>query len=157
MDARGGTTKDTKTPLYWTDGRTTKYTELLNWYTVGLKSGSSTSTISKIDISHEAPFRQRLRYESILNMKSVGSKKQDNCVNDQIKIISSSPTTLRMVESQLEDIFLVIFILNMNRKPNQVEIFILGPSMARVTLSWMARQRMVGPATTTTTPESRSD
>ena len=35
-----------QTPLYWTDGRTTKYTERLNWYTFGLASGSSTSTTS---------------------------------------------------------------------------------------------------------------
>ena len=37
----------------------------------------------------------------------------------------------RMVEFQLEDVFLVIFILNMDRKSKLVEIFILGPSMAR--------------------------
>ena len=34
------------TPLCWTDGKTTKYIELLNWYTVGLMSVSSTSTTS---------------------------------------------------------------------------------------------------------------
>ena len=62
-----------------------------------------------------------------------------------------------MVEFQLEDVFFVIIILNMERKPNVVELFILGPSKARVALSRMARQRMVGPAITTTTPESRSD
>ena len=33
-----------KKPLSWTDGRTTKYTELLNWRTDGLTSRSSTST-----------------------------------------------------------------------------------------------------------------
>ena len=38
--------KDTNTPLYWTDDRTTKYTGLLNWRTVGLGRGSSTSTTS---------------------------------------------------------------------------------------------------------------
>ena len=32
-----------------------------------------------------------------------------------------------MVESQLEDVFLVISILNLDRKPNLVELFILGP------------------------------
>ena len=62
-----------------------------------------------------------------------------------------------MVEFQLEDVFLVIFILNMDRKPNVVELFILGPSMTRMALSRMARKRMVGSAITTTTPESRTD
>ena len=31
-----------------------------------------------------------------------------------------------MIEFQLEDVFLVIFILNMDRKPNVMELFILG-------------------------------
>ena len=66
-------------------------------------------------------------------------------------------TTFRMVESQLEDVFLVIFILNMDKKPNMVELFILGPPMARMALLWMAKQRMAGPITTSTTPESRTD
>ena len=47
MDARRGVLKRgkyTSTPLLWTDGRTTKHTERLNWYTVGLTSGPSTST-----------------------------------------------------------------------------------------------------------------
>ena len=48
-----------------------------------------------------------------------------------------------MVEFQLEDVFLVIFILNMDRMPNVVELFILGPSMTRMALSRVARQRMV--------------
>ena len=52
-----------------------------------------------------------------------------------------------MVEFQLEDVFVVIFILNVDRKPNVVELFILGPSMAR----------MVWLVITTTTPESRTD
>ena len=47
--------------------------------------------------------------------------------------------------------------LNMDRKPNVVELFILGPSMARMALSWVARQRMVRSVTTSTTPESRTD
>ena len=62
-----------------------------------------------------------------------------------------------MVKFQLQDVFLVIFILNMVRKPNVLEFFILGPSMARKALSRVARQRMVGSAITTTTPESRTD
>ena len=57
----------------------------------------------------------------------------------------------------MEDVFLVIFILNMDREPNVVEFFILGPSMARLALSRMARQRMVGSAITPTAPESRTD
>ena len=60
-----------------------------------------------------------------------------------------------MVEFQLEDVFLAIFILNMDRKPNGVELFILGPSKARMALSRMAKQRMVGSGTTTTTPPHR--
>ena len=44
------------------------------------------------------------------------------------------PPTLGVVEFQLADVFLVIFILNMDRKPNVVEFFILGPSMARLAL-----------------------
>ena len=51
-----------------------------------------------------------------------------------------------MVEFQMEDVFLVVFILNMDRKPNVVEFFILGPSMARMALSRVARQSMVEPA-----------
>ena len=45
----------------------------------------------------------------------------------------------------------------MDRKPNVEEFFILGPSLARMALSRVARQRMVGSAITTTTPESRTD
>ena len=56
-------------PLFWTDGRTTKSSERLNWYTVGLTSGSSTST-------HDAPYRQRLRNESTIYLRSVDSNKQ---------------------------------------------------------------------------------
>ena len=43
-----GQRKDTHTPSYWTDGRPTIKTELLNWRTVGLRRGSSTSTASPI-------------------------------------------------------------------------------------------------------------
>ena len=45
---------------------------------------------------------------------------------------SRSSTTLRMVEFQLVDVFLVIFILNMDRKPNVVDEELMGPSMARM-------------------------
>ena len=62
-----------------------------------------------------------------------------------------------MVESQLEEVFLVIFILNMDRKPNAVEFINLGPSMARMALSRVAGQAMVGSVMTPTTPESRTD
>ena len=63
------------TPLYWTDCRTTKYTECLKWYTVGLTSGSSTY-ISKIDISHDAPHRQQLRYKTTIFLRRVDSNEQ---------------------------------------------------------------------------------
>ena len=47
MDARRGALKRGKYTSKWeTDGRTTKYTEGLKWYMVGLTSGSSTSTTS---------------------------------------------------------------------------------------------------------------
>ena len=47
MDARRGATKTAaNSPLHWTDGRTTRSTELLNWCTVGLRNMSSTSTTS---------------------------------------------------------------------------------------------------------------
>ena len=58
--------------------------------------------------------------------------------------------------SQLEGVFLVIFILNMDRKPNAAELFILGPSMASMALSRVARQRMVASVIITTTPEWRT-
>ena len=43
-------------PLYWTDGRTTRSTELLNWCTV--------------------PYKQRNRHENTLFMRGVDSNKQ---------------------------------------------------------------------------------
>ena len=53
----------------------------------------------------------------------------------------------------LAKVFLVIFILDMERKLQVVEFF-LGPSMARLALSMMARQRRVRSIITTTTPGS---
>ena len=50
-----------------------------------------------------------------------------------------------------------MLILNMDRKHKVTEFIILGPSVARMALSRVAGQRMVGPSITTTTPESRSD
>ena len=77
-----------------------------------------------------------------------------------------------MVEFQLEDvvrgetdktfkqlpdrIMYGIFILNMDRKPNMVELFIFGLSMARMALSKVARQRW-GQKVRTTTTDSCSD
>ena len=61
---------------------------------------------------------------------------------------SRSPTTLFMVEFQLEDVFLVIVIIfKLVTKPNMVEFVILGPPIARMALSRVARQRVVGPKT----------
>ena len=68
-----------------------------------------------------------------------------------------SPTTLRMIEFQLERSIFQHLHPQHGQKVNVVEFFILGPSMARLALSRMARQRIVGPAITMTTPESRSD
>ena len=57
--------------VYWTDGRTTRPTELLNCCTVGLRSTPS------IDISYEAPYKQRNRYEkNTLFMRGVDPNKQ---------------------------------------------------------------------------------
>ena len=62
---------------YSTDGKTTKFTESLNWYTVGLTSGSSTSTTSPILTSVMMHlYRQRLRYESTVYMRGVDSNNQ---------------------------------------------------------------------------------
>ena len=139
--------------------------------------------ISKIAISHDAPHRQRQRYESTVCMRSVHSNKQagplcqrpdfQSAANALVSLQQAQgkgvphipkklrtrqhdtfPPSLGVVEFQLADVFLVIFILNMDRKPNVVEFFILGPSMARLALWRVARQRMVGSAITTTTPES---
>ena len=73
--------------------------------------------ISKCACQHSTRTRQR-------------STSHANTLADKAKrhIGSSSPTTLRMIEFQLEDVFLVISILNMDRKSNMVELFILWTS-----------------------------
>ena len=131
--------------------------------------------ISQIDISHDAPYRQRLLHESTIYMRCVDSNKQAGplCQRPDYKSSANALVSLQRaqgkgvpqipmhlrtrqtnnVEFQLEDVFLVIFILNMDRKPN----VILGPSMARMALSRVARQRMVESTITTTTPEPRTD
>ena len=43
MDGKKKRPETRQRPLQWTDGRTTKYAESLNWYTVGLTSGPSAS------------------------------------------------------------------------------------------------------------------
>ena len=58
-----------------------------------------------------------------------------------------SSNTLGVVEFQLTDVFLII---SMDRKPNVCEFFILGPYMARLVRSRVARQRMVGSLITST-------
>ena len=113
--------------------------------------------ISEIDISHNAPYRQRQRYESTLHMRGVDSKKQGGRLcqlpdyrpsadvlvslqQNQGKGVRPVPLHLRtrqhntldpavkqhfrIVEFQLEDVFLVIFIFNMDRKRNMVELFL---------------------------------
>ena len=72
------------THLYLTDGRTTKYTESLNWYTVGLKSGSSTSTTSPRLTSvmmHLTDSDYDVKAPSTWEA-SIPKNKQDHCVND---------------------------------------------------------------------------
>ena len=100
---------------------------------------------------------QRGQGKAALRVPTHLRTRQNNTLDPALQQHFRNPTTLQMVEFQLEHVFLVIFILNMDRMPIVVEVFILGPSMARVALSRVARQRMVGPAITTTTPESRSD
>ena len=139
---------------------------------------------SKIDISYDAFYRQCTIYlRSVDSQKQGGplcqrpdyktsadalasisrtrqrSTSYSNELADKVKrhIGSLIPTTCRMVEFQMEDVLLVIFILNMVRKPNVAEFFSLGPPMARMALSRVARERMVGSGITTTTPESRTD
>ena len=54
-------------PQNWTDDRTTRSTELLNWCADGLKNTLKyLDYISQIDISYEAPYEQRNRYENSL-------------------------------------------------------------------------------------------
>ena len=51
-------------PLYWTDGRTTRSTELLNWCTVGLKSTSSISiTAPSLKSVMDDLYKQRNRHD----------------------------------------------------------------------------------------------
>ena len=109
----------------------------LNWYTVGLKSGSSTSTTSQrltSVMTHLADRDYDMKAQSIWEASNPINK-QDHCVNDLIiidqKILLSAfnelkakeylifhctcgqdrithwipPTTFRMVEFQLEDVF----------------------------------------------------
>ena len=46
---------------------------------------------------------------------------------------------------------IIVIIFKLVTKPKVVEFFILGPSMARMALSWVPRQRVVGQKVTTTT------
>ena len=72
------------TLLYWTDGRTTKYTERLNWYTVGLTSGSSTSTTSPTLTSammHLTDSDYDVKTQSVWET-SIPINKQDHCVKN---------------------------------------------------------------------------
>ena len=97
--------------------------------------------ISKIDISHDAPYRQRLRYESTVYIRGVDSNKQGpinelkakeylrfqcNCGQDKITLDPAVQQPLRMVEFQLEGVFLVIFILNVDKKAKRGGVVHLG-------------------------------
>ena len=65
------------TLLYWTDGKNDEVYQapqlVHGWTEEWVKY---LDYMSKIDISHDAPYRQRLRYESIIKMRSVDSNKQ---------------------------------------------------------------------------------
>ena len=64
-------------PLFLTDDRTTEYTERLNWVHGWTdECVKYLDEISKIDISHDAFHRQRLRYESTICLRSVDSNKR---------------------------------------------------------------------------------
>ena len=182
-----GQEKDTTTHLCWTDGRTTKYTEpsylVHGWTEEWVKY---LDYISKIDLSHRQRLRYERTLHmrcadsnkqagpqcqrpdckssadalvSLQRAQGKGFTSYSDAFEDKTKYHTGSrnPTTLGVVEFQLEDVLLVTFIRKMDRKPNVVEFFILGPSLARMALSRVARQRMAGPAITTTTPGSRSD
>ena len=75
-----------KIPLYWTDGRTTRSTELLNWCTVGLKSTSSisiTSPRSTSFVKHLKKGKIAMKIRSSWE-EQIPINKQDHCVNDPI-------------------------------------------------------------------------
>ena len=82
------------------------------------------------------------------------------CICGQDKMTQWKPAVqqhLGMVEFQLEGrISRDLHSHSTWTEPNVVEFFILGPSLARMALSRVARQRMVGSAMTTTTSESRT-
>ena len=120
--------------------------------------------IFEIDTSHDAPYRQRLRYEITIYMRGVDSNKQAGPLRQRPDYKSSAKSRQNntldpAVQQHLEWLsfnwptyFSACSSSNIGRKPNVVEFFILGPSMARLALSSVARQRMVGSAITTTTP-----
>ena len=109
--------------------------------------------ISKIDISYDAPYNQRIRHEKSLFIKGVHSNKQAgpqcqrpdnkssanalvNIQREQGKGVRHIPMNLRtrqrdtldpaVQQHLVEEVFLVIFILNMDRKPNLVCSFARG-------------------------------
>ena len=72
MDARRGATK--RHEDRWQNDETYRASEMAHgWSEMWVKYFDC---ISKIDISHEAPYRQRLRHENTLHMRGVDSKKQ---------------------------------------------------------------------------------
>ena len=110
-----------------------------------------------IDISHDAPYRQRLRYDSTIYMRGVDSNKQAGPLCERPDYKSSANTLVsfqraqgkgvpqisrhlrtrqnntldptvqqHLVEFQLEDVFLVILILNMDKKPQRGRVLHLG-------------------------------
>ena len=128
MDARRGPTK--KQPqVYLHIGPMAERRDLPS-FSIGARLDWRVCRVSR---SHLPDWHQL--WGTLQTAKSVGKyalheRRYSNSLADKTKrhIGSSSPTTFRLVEFQLEDVFLVIFILNMDGGPNVIELFILGPS-----------------------------
>ena len=93
MDARRGATKQRC--------RTTKYTELRNWRTVGLRRWSSTSTTSpRLTSVMMHLCRPRLRYESTLYIRGVDSNTQAGPLCQRPVYKSSADALVRLQRAQ---------------------------------------------------------
>ena len=186
MDARRGATKNSRkftTVLdRWQNDEIYRASQLVHGWTE--EYVKYLDYISKIDIIYDAPYNQRNRYEYSLFMRGVESNKQagplcqrpDSCqpltrtrqrstsYSNELADKTKETHWIPAVQQHLEWLSLnwktyysSSSFFNMDRKPNLEEIFILGPSMERMALSCMARQRMARSVTTSTTPESHTD
>ena len=171
-------TETWQTPtLYWTDGRTTKYTERLNWYTVGLTSGSSASTTSPrltsfmmhtvymrgVDSNKQAgPLCQRPDYKSSANALVSLQRAQGKGVPQiPMHLRTRQNNTLDPAVQQHSEWFSYNWKTHFSSSSSST--WTESPTWWS-SLSWdhqwkdwhshgVARQRVVGSAITTTTPE----